>query len=257
MTPKTAAMFGDTGERLLLVLDFDGFLLNSYELLHTTMASFGLDVGDEQRFKNRRKFLKYFGGGKELLHNLIGMSLPKTRKLRDRLTETYIEEGRVYPPLASIVNRAIANPQIHCGILSRNFTLNPGPTIRQVLHNSGIDEEQLDFVVPLPVGIKKTDVLEGMRASRYAECVLGADEVGDYHAAHAAQYVCLMASYGFDTRERLIEHGEIPPDNIFDSPTSLAASLSARLSNYSAGIERSASSTRQSSAFREVLMGAR
>ena len=57
-------------KRLLLVLDFDGLLLNSYALLRDAMASYGLDVSDEERFKNRRKFLKYLGGGKELLNNL-------------------------------------------------------------------------------------------------------------------------------------------------------------------------------------------
>ena len=82
-------------KRLLLVLDFDGLLLNSYALLRDAMAIFGLDVGDEERFRNRRKFLKYLGGGKELLNNLVGMSLPKTRKLRLRLTEVYLEAGRV------------------------------------------------------------------------------------------------------------------------------------------------------------------
>ena len=66
-------------KRLLMVLDFDGFLVNSYAILRDTMASFGLDVGDELRFKNRRKFLKYLGGGRELLNNLVGFSLPKTR----------------------------------------------------------------------------------------------------------------------------------------------------------------------------------
>ena len=55
--------------RLLVVLDFDGLLINSYALLRDTMASFGLDVGDQERFRNRRKFLKYLGGGRELMHN--------------------------------------------------------------------------------------------------------------------------------------------------------------------------------------------
>ena len=67
-------------KRLLLVLDFDGFLINSYAIIRDTMQTYGLDVGDEERFKNRRKFLKYFGGGKELLSNLVGITLPKTPK---------------------------------------------------------------------------------------------------------------------------------------------------------------------------------
>ena len=99
-----------TDKRLLVVLDFDGVLINSYALLRDTLASFGLDVGDEERFRNRRKFLKYVGGGKELLHNLVGMSLPKTRKLRARLTECYRECGFIYPEFIDVINRMIAEP---------------------------------------------------------------------------------------------------------------------------------------------------
>ena len=43
-------------KRLLVVLDFDGFLVNSYAIIRDTMDAFGLDIGDELRFKNRRKF---------------------------------------------------------------------------------------------------------------------------------------------------------------------------------------------------------
>ena len=45
----------------LIVLDFDGFLVNSYRLLQIAFENFGLDIGDEHRFQHRRKFLKYIG----------------------------------------------------------------------------------------------------------------------------------------------------------------------------------------------------
>ena len=218
--------------RLLVVLDFDGLLINSYALLRDTMASFGLDVGDEERFRNRRKFLKYLGGGKELLHNLIGMSLPKTRKLRTRLTECYREGGYIYPEFIDVVNRMIAEPSVYCGIVSRNFTLRPGPTIRRVLARSGIDEAHLDFVVPVPIGASKVDVLDGMLASRYHETLLCADEIGDYRAACEAGYGVLMGSYGFDTRARLRERGEVPAEVLYDSPEALASALRVRLRPY-------------------------
>lgn len=212
-------------KRLLMVLDFDGLLINSYGLIRDTMASFGLDVGDEDRFKNRRKFLKYFGGGKELLNNLVRFRLPKTRKLRAALTDCYRESGRIYPEFTAVLNAAIANPGIHCGIVSRNYTLEPGSTIRTVLRHSGVNESDLDFVVPIPVGANKTEVLAGMQASRYFGSVLGADEIGDYRAARVAGYECLMSGYGFDTRERLETHGEVPSNCIYDTPTALADAL--------------------------------
>ena len=212
-------------KRLLVVLDFDGVLINSYALLRDTMAVFGLDIGDEERFRNRRKFLKYFGGGRELLNNLIGMSLPKTRKLRERLTEAYVETGVIYPEFIEILNAMIANPQIHCGIVSRNYTLRPGPTIRAVLRRSGVAEADLDFVVPIAIGSKKIDVLAAMYASRYHQALLCADELGDYRAAHETGYTALIGSYGFDNAERLLTHGEVPPACLYATPASLAQAL--------------------------------
>jgi phosphoglycolate phosphatase len=227
-------------KRTLLVFDFDGLLVNSYSLIRETMAAFGLDVGDEDRFKNRRKFLKYFGGGKELLNNLVNFALPKTRKLRAQLTECYRESGAVYPEFLPLLNAAIANPTVHCGILSRNYTLEPGPTMRAVLKRSGVAEDDLDFVIPIPVGIGKTDVLAGLWSSRYFDAVLCGDEIGDYHAAVSAHYAPLIGSYGFDTRNRLIKHGELPAEVIHDSPAELTEALTGYLTNVTRRMERAA-----------------
>jgi hypothetical protein len=158
--------------------------------------------------------------------------LPKTRKLRARLTECYRETGYVYPEFIDVLNRMAAEPAIHCGIVSRNFTLRPGPTIRRVLARSGIDEARLDFVVPVPVGASKVDVLDGMRASCFREALLCADEIGDYRAACEAGYSSLMGAYGFDARERLCARGEVPDECLFDTPDALAAALRARLAPY-------------------------
>jgi phosphoglycolate phosphatase len=205
-------------KRLLVVFDFDGVLLNSYALLKDTLLEFGLDVGDEDRFKKRRKFLKYFGGGKELITNLVKFALPKKKRIRELLTEHYVTNGRIYPDFEPLMNRLIASPRVHCGILSRNYTLDPGPTIRTVLRNSGVNEEELDFVIPIPVGVKKDDVLHAMRSPRYEHCLLAGDEIGDYRAAVAADYAYVIASYGFDNAKRLIERGKVPPDCIFHNP---------------------------------------
>ena len=120
----------------LIVLDFDGFLINSYKLLQITFEHFGLDIGDEDRFKHRRKFLKYLGGGKEFLGNLVSYSLPKKKKIRQLLTEIYQEEGRLYREFVPLINRMVETPAMHVGIISRNFTHTPGLTIRAVLKNS-------------------------------------------------------------------------------------------------------------------------
>ncbi len=219
-------------KRLLVVLDFDGLLVNSYRLLRATFARFELDVGDEERFRNRRKFLKYFGGGKELLNNLTRMALPRKRHVREALTADYRLHGRIYPAFVPYLNACIADPAVHVGIVSRNFTLSPGATIRHVLRASDVAEQDLDFVVPLPVGAHKVAVLEGMRSPRYHELLFAGDEIGDYRAAIAAGYTPLMSCYGFDDAERLRERAAVPEQSLFATPELLAARLWALSANY-------------------------
>jgi phosphoglycolate phosphatase len=213
---------------VLVVLDFDGFLVDSYRLLKDTFTQFGLDIGDEDRFKRRRKFLKYLGGGKEFVVNFVKLSLPKKQKIRDRLTAEYLEHGRVFADFVPLLNRLIDEPRAHVGIVSRNFTYTPGATIRSVLRNSGIDEQHLDFVIPIPTGAKKTDVLEAMRSPRYRLSLFGGDEIGDYNAATETGYDALIASYGFDSRKRLLEVGKVPEQLIHDRPRSIAETLQRR-----------------------------
>ncbi len=205
-------------KQTLIVLDFDGFLIDSYRMLKTTFDDLGLDLGDVDRFRHRRKFLKYIGGGKEFLGNLVSYALPKQKKIRARLTDTYMEHGVIYPQFSPLLNQLIENPEYHVGIISRNFTHNPGRTIRQVFRNSGVNEQDLDFVIPVPIGAKKHDVLEGMKADRYIATLFGADEIGDYRAASETGYdSIIMGSYGFDNRERLVKHGNVPEEIIGDS----------------------------------------
>lgn len=205
-------------KQLLAVLDFDGFLIDSYHMLKTTFAEFDLDLGDVERFRHRRKFLKYMGGGKEFLGNLVSCTLPKKHKIRKKLTDTYMDAGEIYPQFTLLLNRMIENPACHVGIISRNFTHNPGLTIRRVLGNSGVNEAGLDFVIPVPVGTKKHEVLEAMQSTRYQTTLFGADEIGDFRAASETGYDnIIIASYGFDDRERLIKQGGVPPEIIGDT----------------------------------------
>ena len=216
-------------KRWLVVLDFDGFLLNSYEVIRQTMLSFGLDPGDEARFRDRRKFLKYLGGGKELLGNLVRFPMPATKRLRRRLTECYTETATIYPEFTALLNAMIAHPDIHCGIVSRNFAVHPGHTIRTVLARSGVAEADLDFVIPLPIGIRKREVLAGMHSDRYFRAVLGGDEIGDYRCGERSGYECVIGSYGFDTRARLIKRGGIPEECVFEDPTAACRALAGHL----------------------------
>ena len=210
----------------LVVFDFDGLLINSYELLKITFEHFGLDVGDRTRFQNRRKFLKYVGGGKELIGNLVNISLPKKTMIREQLTKTYCSRGKIYPEFIDLINDMTDNPDIHVGVVSRNFTHHPGRTIRQVFKNSNVNETALDFVIPISAGAKKINILEAMKASSFKNCIFAADEISDYQAAYETAYnKIIMASYGFDTKDRLINKGKIPEKIIFDTPKKLSKEL--------------------------------
>ena len=230
--PDTAVARTMTEKSVLVVLDFDGFLVNSYELIRVAFEQFGLDVGDEKRFRNRRKFLKYVGGGKELLRNMVSCTLPKKKKLRTALTEAYLESGSVYAEFRPFLNDLIANPRIHVGIVSRNFARNPGLTMRSVLRQSGVDEQGLDFLIPISVGTKKNKVLEGMRSSRHEICLLGADEIGDYQAAVETGYQAVIASYGFDERKRLTVKGRVPATIIAETPAGAVQLLDTHLDRF-------------------------
>ena len=218
-----------TQRRALVVLDFDGFLVNSFALLRSTFERFGLDLGDEARFQDRRKFLKYTGGGKEFVFNLVSYSLPRKRAFRLELTEEYEHAGRVYPEFVPLINRLIEDPRIQVGVVSRNFTLQPGLTIRSVLRNSGVLEHDLDFVIPIPIGADKDEVLRGMRSSRHGLCLLGADEIGDFNAAERTGYTSVIGSYGFDQRKRLISKGGVPESILADDPAAAVELLTKTL----------------------------
>lgn len=222
-------------KRALLILDFDGLLLNSYTLIERTFIDLDLSLGDESRFRNRKKFLKYLGGGRELLGNLTTFALPKKKRLREALTENYLSFGRVFDVFVPFLNHCICAPSVHVGIVSRNFTLHPGATIRTVLENSGVDHPALDFVVPLPVGVKKTNVLEAMRASCHEISLMAGDEVGDYTAAVAAGYEPVIGCYGFDDAARLELRTGLAAHHLHHEPASVVDFLRRRLLERASG----------------------
>lgn len=211
--------------KALVVLDFDGFLIDSYELIRATFAELGFDVGDSDRFRKRRKFLKYLGGGREILRNLVTCSLPRKKAIRAVLTERYEASGRVFEEFVPLLNEMIASPELHVGILSRNFALHPGRTIRTVLRSSGVDERHLDFVIPIPIGADKRHILEALWSEGYRGSIFGADEIGDYEATRDLGYEVVMASYGFDKQERLHLRGKVPLEVICTTPADAVGAL--------------------------------
>jgi len=127
------------------------------------------------------------------------------------------------------LHHMIAAPEIYTGIISRNYTHNPDLSYRRTLQSSGVEEQELDFVIPVDVGVKKHAVMVAMRSSRYWQCTFGDYEVGDLRDLPETGYdATLMAGCGFDTRRRLTEKGMVPEESICDTPRELVDVLCGR-----------------------------
>ena len=54
----------------LIIFDADGTLIDAFSAIDTAFAHHGMNIGDLERFQERRKFFKYIGGIKEFPRNL-------------------------------------------------------------------------------------------------------------------------------------------------------------------------------------------
>jgi phosphoglycolate phosphatase len=64
----------------LIIIDADGTVIDAFSAIGTTFMQHGLDLGDLERFQQRRNLFKYLGGIKEFPRNLawhVGKRLRK------------------------------------------------------------------------------------------------------------------------------------------------------------------------------------
>ncbi|MEW8430211.1 MAG: HAD family hydrolase, partial [gamma proteobacterium symbiont of Ctena orbiculata] len=54
----------------LIILDADGTTSDAFEAINLAFKTHNMDIGDIERFQDRRKIFKYIGGLKELPKNL-------------------------------------------------------------------------------------------------------------------------------------------------------------------------------------------
>ena len=213
----------------LVIFDADGTLIDTFPVVEQSFARHGMDIGDLERFQRRRKLLKYIGGLREFPKNLRQQFDKDNRKrLKRTLTEVYREEARPYPGMIALLQRLIDTPDIRVGIVSRNVTIEPEQTLAIVLGRYGIDCGQLDFLRCIPLGDGKTTEFRTLR-TRYGINPLRAyvcgDEYQDYTDAVAAGMQAVIASYGFEDHTRLVDHFNIPPELIVETPAELSSRL--------------------------------
>ncbi len=213
----------------LVIFDLDGTLIDSFYAVELAFERHGMDIGDLHRFQRRRKLLKYLGGLREFPKNIRRQLNKENRKqLKHTLTDIYRSEASVFPAAVSVLQLLIDTPDIRVGIVSRNVTIDPEETVRQVLERHSIDSSQLDFLTCIPLGEDKAphfrDIRErfAINPSRSFAC---GDEYKDYAAAIAAGIHPLVVSYGFEDYDRLTDNFGIPTELISTTPRELMTRL--------------------------------
>lgn len=209
----------------LVIFDLDGTLVDSFHAVELAFTRHGMDIGDLQRFQRRRKLLKYLGGLREFPRNLRRHLDKQHRKqLRSTLTGIYRDEVAIFPDLAQLVQRLIEAPGIRVGIVSRNVTIDPEATLRELLARHAIDSQALDFLHCLPLRDDKAAIFRGLRQRLQINparaCACG-DEYRDYAAAVAAGIYPFVVSYGFEDHDRLVDGFGIPAEVVARTPREL------------------------------------
>lgn len=209
----------------LMVLDADGTTVDAFSAINQTFAAHNMDIGDIERFQNRRHIFKYLGGLRELPKNLRHQLKGRRRSaIIATLTEVYREQAELYEGTRELVNRLLAAPNIRVGVISRNITNQPEETLKQLFTRNGVEAEALDFLVHLPLRETKDSAFRAMRKSLGVNPALAyasGDEKRDFIAAIGSGMHPFMVSYGFESFERLTRKIGIPEELISRHPGEL------------------------------------
>lgn len=217
------------GRERLVIFDADGTTVDAFHAVETTFLRHGMAIGDLDRFQKRRKLFKYLGGLREFPTNLRRHFGKQSRKrLLNTLTEVYRNEAVLYPGIAPLLQDLLDAPDIRVGLLTRNVTIEPEETLRQLFFRHGIDLNRFDYFACLPLAedkrtqMRRVRELFGVNPARAYAC---GDEFGDYRAAIGAGMHPFVVAYGCEDRTRLREKFGVPGEVISGSPEEFAARL--------------------------------
>lgn len=212
----------------LVIFDADGTLIDAFHAIEAAFAHHEMDIGDLERFQQRRKLFKYLGGLREFPKNLRKQFGKQSRKqLIQTLTEIYREDTRLYPGMSELLRLLIDTPYVRVGIVTRNITLEPAETMRQLLRRHDIDFDALDFAGCIPLREDKLKQFRSIRETFDVNPALGfacGDEHRDYTAAVGAGLHPFIVSYGFENMRRLRDDA-VPEEVIATTPQALAERL--------------------------------
>ena len=210
------------GSERLVIFDADGTLIDAFHAIEQTFLSHGMAIGDLERFQKRRKLLKYLGGLREFPNNLRRQFGKQRRKqILATLTDFYRNEALLYPGIESLLHRLLASPDVRVALVTRNVTVEPETTLKQLFARHDIDLGQFDYFACLPLGEDKTGQMKRARelyAINPARAYACGDEYSDYQAAIGAGVYPFIVAYGFEDRERLTRNFGVPREVISSSP---------------------------------------
>ena len=206
----------------LIILDADGTTVDAFSAINRTFTVHDMDIGDIERFQNRRHIFKYLGGIRELPKNLRKQLKGRRRSaVIDTLTQIYREEAGLYEGVADTVNRLLQAPDIRVGVVSRNITNEPEQTLQQLYRRNGVEVDAMDFFVTLPLREEKTPAFRAVRESfavNPARAFASGDEKRDFLAAIGSGMHPFMVAYGFESLDRLTRKIGIPEELISRHP---------------------------------------
>ncbi|MGD8909775.1 MAG: HAD hydrolase-like protein [Chromatiales bacterium] len=209
----------------LIVLDADGTTVDAFSAINQTFAAHNMDIGEIERFQNRRHIFKYLGGLRELPKNLRHQFKGSQRsKLIATLTEIYREQAVLYEGARELINRLLEASDIRVGVVSRNITEQPEETLQQLYLRNGVDASAFDFFIHLPLKKSKESAFRAVRESfgvNPSRAFASGDEKKDFLAAVGCGMHPFMVSYGFESYERLTEKIGIPEELISRHPREL------------------------------------
>jgi phosphoglycolate phosphatase len=217
-----------TRERLV-IFDADGTTVDAFHAIEATFLRHGMAIGDLDRFQKRRKLFKYLGGLREFPTNLRRQFGQQSRKqLLATLTEVYRTEAVLYPGIASLLQTLLAAGEVRVGLLTRNVTVEPEETLKQLFRRHDIDLGDFDYVACIPLGEDKTAQMKRVRALfaiNPARAYACGDEFDDYLAAVGAGMHPFVVAYGSEDRQRLSERFGVPVELISATPADFSDRL--------------------------------
>ncbi|MES9993296.1 MAG: HAD hydrolase-like protein [Candidatus Thiodiazotropha sp.] len=209
----------------LIILDADGTTIDAFEAINIAFKAHNMDIGDVERFQDRRKIFKYIGGLKELPKNLRKQLKEKQRiALINTLTEIYREQAQLFDGMGGMINRLVSQPDLRVGMITRNITNEAEKTLRQLYRRNGVDVAGLDFLIHLPLKKDKLTAFQTIRESlkvNPARAYATGDEKCDYLAAVGTGMHPFMVSFGFESYQRLTKKIGVPAALISRQPLEL------------------------------------